>query len=69
MAKQRFIAIIEVDDETYEGEKWLGDKYDVACWIDSGMCGISKFDAEATVWDNLADFFNDNVLETLADNR
>jgi hypothetical protein len=68
MAKQRFIAIIEVEDETYDGQRWEGDKYDVAAWIDHGMCSCSKHEVGAEVWDNLKDFFEDNVLETLAEN-
>lgn len=67
--KKFFFAIIEVDDEAIDGETWGGDKFDVAAWIDAGMCGCSKFEVSATVWDNLKDFFEDNVLETLAEVR
>ncbi len=67
MAKVKFFAIIEVDTEALPDEVWDGDKFDIACWIDSAMCGCSKFDVESEVWDNLQDFFNDNVLETIAE--
>lgn len=65
--KRIFYAVIEVEDEAWDGETWDGDKYDVAAWIDHGMGSSSKFEAEATVWDNLADFTADNILETLAE--
>jgi len=72
MAIQKFIAIIEIEDEAYNGdtgetEKWPGDKYDVACWIDSGMGQMSWHHAESTVWDNFNDFLSDHVLEALAE--
>ena len=69
MAKVKFYAIIEVDTEAFlnDAEPWDGDKYDVAAWIDSGMSGCSKYSVDASVWDNLKHFFEDNVLETLAE--
>jgi len=65
--KRVFYAVIEVDPDAGDGEIWDGDKFDVAAWIESGMCGCSKFEADPTVWDNITDFINDNSLEALAD--
>ena len=68
MAVRKFFAIIEIDDEGLDGDRWGGDKWDVACWIDSVMCPMgANHEVSAAVWDNLKDFFKDNVLETLAE--
>jgi hypothetical protein len=64
---QRFYVVLEVKTEAYDGEDWGGDKYDVAVWIEVGMGGYSKFESEATVWDNLTDFTRDHALEALAE--
>jgi hypothetical protein len=57
--KRRFYCIIEVQDD-----EWDGDKQDMATWIDAAM---NYHDIESTVWDNLADFQADNVLDSLAE--
>ncbi len=74
MAKIKFYAIIEIDTEAYSnlaGEtqirEWDGDKCDVAIWIDAGMSGCSNYSVDAQVWDNLKHFFEDNVLDTMAE--
>ena len=68
MAKRRFYVIIEMDDEGLDGDRWSGDKDDMACWIDSAMTPRgANYEVGAIVWDNLKHFFEDNVLETLAE--
>jgi hypothetical protein len=64
---QRFYAVIEIETPSFDGEDWGGDNYDVAAWLASGMGDSSKFESAATVWNNLADFTQDNALEALAD--
>lgn len=61
MAVRKFYAIIEIDDE------WEGDKHDMVCWLEAALCPAVDLELEAAVWDNLKEFFEDNVLETLAE--
>ena len=56
---RRFIAVIEIADD------YVDDKGDLACWIETALG--RHHNVAVTVWDNLADFHADNVLDTLSE--
>ena len=67
MAKSRYIAIIEIDDDDKDLPIWKWGKGDVALWLDARLNHHSSRKVDSTVYDSITDLMADNVLDALAE--